>query len=114
MTIPALFEASLMEDLTGCVGVPFYRWMGETEGRMTLATDPYGSNLEELLQFSGRDFNMQGIAFIAEQMISRLECIHSRFFVHGKLTPFSFAAGHCNWQQTQILLVDFSSVSLCD
>jgi hypothetical protein len=45
-------------------------------------------------------------------LISRLEWIHSHSFIHGQLSPFSFACGYYKWQQSQILLIDFGSLLL--
>jgi hypothetical protein len=112
MTVSALFEISLLEDLIGGPGIPFYRWRGNIEGKIALATDPYGPSLEEVFQLSGRLFNAQMVALVAEQLISRLEWIHSHSFIHGQLSPFSFASSYYKWQQSQILLVDFGSVLL--
>jgi serine/threonine protein kinase len=110
MTVSALFEISLLEDLIGGPGIPFYRWRGKIEDKIALATDPYGPSLEEVFQLSGRLFNAQVVALMAKQLISRLEWIHSHSFIHGQLSPFSFASGYYKWQKSQILLVKFGSV----
>ncbi|KAL6230753.1 hypothetical protein BDW75DRAFT_221833 [Aspergillus navahoensis] len=73
-----------------------------------MITDSYGPTLEELFSESGRYFSMRTLLLLADQLLSRVEFIHSRSIMHGNLNPFSFALGGCEWQNQQVFLVDFS------
>jgi hypothetical protein len=66
ITVSALFKISLLEDLIRGPRIPFYRWRGNIEGKIALATDPYGPSLEEVFQLLGRLFNAQMVALVAE------------------------------------------------
>ncbi|KAA8642581.1 casein kinase family protein [Aspergillus tanneri] len=54
---------------------------------------------------------MQNLLLLADQLVSRLEFIHSRNIIHGNLNPLSFAFGGSVWQKQQVLLVDFNTDS---
>ncbi|KAL1885232.1 hypothetical protein Plec18167_001889 [Paecilomyces lecythidis] len=73
--------------------------------------DPYGLCLEESFRRSGCYFSMQNLLLLADQLLSRVEFIHSRNIFHGSLTPWSFAFGRDGWQSQQVLLVDFDTQS---
>ncbi|KAL5332202.1 hypothetical protein BJX70DRAFT_393163 [Aspergillus crustosus] len=66
-----------------------------------------GVTLDELFSESGRYFSVCTLLFLADQLLSRVEFIHSRNIVHGNINPFSFALGSCGWQNQQVFLVDF-------
>ncbi|KAJ9386299.1 hypothetical protein DTO063F5_3813 [Paecilomyces variotii] len=54
---------------------------------------------------------MQNLLLLADQLLSRVEFIHSRNIFHGNLTPWSFAFGKDGWQSQQVLLVDLDTKS---
>lgn len=72
-----------------------------------MITDNYGPCLEDYFCQSGRYISMQRLLLFADQILSRIEFLHSRRLVHGNLSPWSFALGDHTWQNQQILLVDF-------
>ncbi|KAF7594869.1 hypothetical protein BBP40_007903 [Aspergillus hancockii] len=102
-------EAHTLHAASGGVGVPLLHWFETVNGRDIMITDPYGPCLEEVFCQSGRYFSMQTLLHFAEQLLSRVEFIHSRNIVHGNLNPWSFALGSREWQNQQILLVDFNT-----
>lgn len=71
--------------------------------------DTVGPSLEEVFTKSGRYFGMRTLLLFAEQMLARVEFIHSRNIYHGSLDPWSFALGSTGWQSQQALLVDFDT-----
>jgi serine/threonine protein kinase len=76
-------------------------------GQKTMITDMYGESLEGVFDRGGRYFDMQLVLEIANQLVFRLEWMHSRHVSHGHLSPSSFAIGGSPWQTPQVVLADF-------
>lgn len=65
-----------------------------------------GPSLEDLFNFCGRRFTMKTVLMLADQMISRIEWVHNKNFIHRDIKPDNFLMGigrHCN----KVFLVDF-------
>ena len=69
--------------------------------------DLLGPNLEELFSFCGGRFSLKTVLMIAEQLISRIGHIHTKYFVHRDIMPRNFLIG-LNKKSPYIYLVDFS------
>ncbi|KAL4811414.1 kinase-like domain-containing protein [Aspergillus unguis] len=100
-------EVHTLQAAAGGVGIPLLHWFEIISGKEVMIIDSYGPTLEELFSESGRYFTMCTLLLLADQLLSRVEFIHSRNIVHGNLNPFSFALGSCGWQDQQVFLVDF-------
>ncbi len=60
------------------VGIAGLKWYG-TEGEYnSLVIDLLGHSLEDLFNFCGKIFSLKTVLMLADQMISRLEFMHSR------------------------------------
>jgi hypothetical protein len=78
---------------------------------MALVTDTYGLSIEQIFEQSNRRFNLQLVAFIAEQLISQIECLHRHDITVGKLGPSILAVGDAVWQRPQLVFTDLGAVS---
>ncbi|KAE8148509.1 kinase-like domain-containing protein [Aspergillus avenaceus] len=103
-------EARILHTVSGGIGMPLLHWFGAVDGTDIMVIDSYGSCLEETFCQSGRYFSLQMLLCLAEQLLSRVEFIHSRNIIHGNLSPWSFALGSLDWQNRQVFLVDFNTV----
>lgn len=68
--------------------------------------DLLGPSLEDLFNFCGRRFTMKTVLMLADQMISRIEWVHNKNFIHRDIKPDNFLMGigrHCN----KVFMVDF-------
>ncbi len=53
-----------------------------------------GTNLEDLMKECGGRLSMITVSYIAEQMIRRLEFMHSHSYIHRDVKPENFTIGH--------------------
>lgn len=65
-----------------------------------------GPNLEELRMYCGGKISLQTTLMLADQMIARLEHVHSNFYLHRDLKPNNFLIGRGSRLNT-FYLVDF-------
>ena len=101
-----LYESKLYKILQGGVGIPSIRWFGQERNYNVLVMDLLGPSLEDLFNFCNRKFNMKTVLMLADQMVGRIEYVHSKNFIHRDVKPDNFLMGigrHCN----KVFLVDF-------
>nr|XP_044997257.1 casein kinase I-like [Jaculus jaculus] len=101
-----LYESKLYKILQGGVGIPHVRWYGQEKDCNVLVMDLLGPSLEDLFNFCSRRFTMKTVLMLADQMISRIEYVHTKNFIHRDIKPDNFLMGigrHCN----KLFLIDF-------
>jgi len=104
------FEASLYKylykkDPTTCKGIPhIYQFIKEGEYNI-MVLEMLGPSLEELFEICNRKFSLKTILMIADQMIERIEFLHSRKFLHRDIKPTNFLVGPGR-DQNMIYLID--------
>ena len=58
------------------------RWCGVAQDYNVLVIDLLGKSLEDLFENCGRRFSLKTVLSLADQILTRLECLHTRGFMH--------------------------------
>lgn len=71
-------------------------------------TDIYGLSLEQLLRYCKGTFTLKTVLLIADQILERIEWVHSKGLVYNDIEPDNFLVGLAE-RQDKIFMVDFGS-----
>ncbi|KAK9060520.1 hypothetical protein SSX86_021224 [Deinandra increscens subsp. villosa] len=101
-----LYESKLYKILQGGTGIPNVRWYGVEEDYNVLVMDLLGPSLEDLFNFCSRKLSLKTVLMLADQMINRVEFIHSKSFLHRDIKPDNFLMG-LGRRANQVYAIDF-------
>lgn len=101
-----LYESKLYRILQGGTGIPNVRWFGVEGDYNVLVMDLLGPSLEDLFNFCSRKFSLKTVLMLADQMINRIEFVHSKSFLHRDIKPDNFLMG-LGRRANQVYIIDF-------
>ncbi|GAU22001.1 hypothetical protein TSUD_111410 [Trifolium subterraneum] len=101
-----LYESKLYKVLQGGTGIPNVRWFGVEGEYNVLVMDLLGPSLEDLFSFCSRKLSLKTVLMLADQMINRVEYIHSKSFLHRDIKPDNFLMG-LGRRANQVYAIDF-------
>nr|AAA21545.1 casein kinase-1 [Schizosaccharomyces pombe] len=84
------YEFRVYNILKGNIGIPTIRWFGVTNSYNAMVMDLLGPSLEDLFCYCGRKFTLKTVLLLADQLISRIEYVHSKSFLHRDIKPDNF------------------------
>ncbi|CAA6666131.1 unnamed protein product [Spirodela intermedia] len=101
-----LYEWKLYRILQGGNGIPNVRWYGVEGDYNVLVMDLLGPSLEDLFNFCSRKLTLKTVLMLADQMINRIEYVHSKSFLHRDIKPDNFLMG-LGRRANQVYIIDF-------
>ncbi|KAL9261134.1 Casein kinase 1-like protein [Drosera capensis] len=101
-----LYEAKIYLSIQGGSGIPSIKWSGVDGEDNVLVIDLLGPSLEDLFVYCGRRFSLKTVLMLADQMISRIEYVHSKGFLHRDIKPDNFLMG-LGRKANQVYIIDF-------
>ncbi|XP_065866749.1 casein kinase 1-like protein 2 [Euphorbia lathyris] len=100
------YESKLYRILQGGTGIPNVRWFGVEGDYSVLVMDLLGPSLEDLFNFCSRKLSLKTVLMLADQMINRVEFVHSKSFLHRDIKPDNFLMG-LGRRANQVYVIDF-------
>ncbi|XAR49921.1 Non-specific serine/threonine protein kinase [Bertholletia excelsa] len=101
-----LYESKLYKLLQGGTGIPNVKWFGVEGDYNVLVMDLLGPSLEDLFNFCSRKLSLKTVLMLADQMINRIEFVHSKSFLHRDIKPDNFLMG-LGRRANQVYAIDF-------
>ncbi|XP_006652514.1 casein kinase 1-like isoform X2 [Oryza brachyantha] len=99
-------ESKLYMLLQGGTGIPHLKWFGVEGEHNVMVIDLLGASLEDLFNYCNRKFSLKSVLMLADQMIARVEYMHTRGFLHRDIKPDNFLMG-LGRKVNQVYVIDY-------
>ena len=101
-----LYEAKLLRHLQGGPGIANV-YYADVEGEFNvMVMDLLGPSLEDLFNYCNRKLSLKTVLNLADQMLERVEYLHSKNFIHRDIKPDNFLIGAGKKSRT-LFMIDF-------
>lgn len=99
-------EYKVYRELQNCPGFGRVYFYGTHNNFNAMVMDLFGPSLEDLFTKCGRRFSLKTVLQVADQLLERMETMHSRHLIHRDVKPANFVLGLGTGCQT-IYCIDF-------
>ncbi len=103
-----LEELNIYFDLKGGEGIPQIYWEGEYKNYKVFVMDILGPSLDKFFKIENK-LSLETTIFFGEQMVRRLEYLHSKNYIHRDIKPNNFLLGRYNrkFNDNKVYIIDF-------
>lgn len=92
--------------LQGGNGIVNLHWQGQEAKCNIIIVDLLGPSLEDLFCLCGKKFSMKTVLMVADQLIQRIEYMHSKSYIHRDIKPENFLLG-LGKKSNVVYIIDF-------
>lgn len=93
------------------VGIPSVKWFGVEGDYNVMVIDLLSKSLEDLFNDCGRRFSLKTVLILADQLLCRLEIIHTKCYIHRDIKPDNFMMGR-GVHKHMVHVIDFGLAKL--
>eukprot|EP00929_Paragymnodinium_shiwhaense_P047196 TRINITY_DN23938_c0_g1_i1.p1 TRINITY_DN23938_c0_g1~~TRINITY_DN23938_c0_g1_i1.p1 ORF type:complete len:376 (+),score=100.65 TRINITY_DN23938_c0_g1_i1:135-1262(+) len=106
-SVPQLiYEAKLYRLIGRLRGLPQIYWYGVEGDYNVMVIELLGPSLDDLFEFCDCKFSLRTVLKLSDQILTRIESVHSRNYLHRDIKPENFVMG-IGQNRNMVHLIDF-------